>query len=462
MCDIVSLDLEQGAQYPVALQKTFKNDTPVVVTKGAITTHVPLQNTEASIQEGYTAYDMSKEFSFTFDKPLSSVKATLQRIEGDTAEAITLTTAIDGQKATLATAGDLPRQSSLRLTITEALAEDGSSLEDPLTINFSTSGGPKVSGVSVGAANVATNAQITITFDQPLHESVDVAKLIRTTGVASSVRKLSATQVAVTLQNAPNCAAFTVAVDKGIKSGSNNEASQEAWAHQSRVVCGTSWVIGYSVRGRPITAYSFGSGSTVLFTGGIHGNEASTVTTMQAWVQYLQANAGSVLPAGKRVVIVPNTNPDGIASGSRNNANNVNLGRNFATANWKADIETANGVLVNGGGTSPASEPEAAALAALTRQLRPRLEVSFHSQGRLVGANKFGDSVAIGNTYAQTVGYATMFYNAEAVMGYPMTGEYEDWMGEQLGIPAILIELPSHSGNYFSSQLPALKKMLSL
>ena len=79
-----------------------------------------------------------------------------------------------------------------------------------------------------------------------------------------------------------------------------------------------------------------------------------------------------------------------------------------------------------------------------------------------MGANKFGDSVAVGSVYAQTVGYATMFHNAEAVMGYPMTGEYEDWMGEQFGIPAILIELPSHSGNYLNSQLPALKKMLAL
>jgi hypothetical protein len=55
-----------------------------------------------------------------------------------------------------------------------------------------------------------------------------------------------------------------------------------------------------------------------------------------------------------------------------------------------------------------------------------------------------------------------MFYNAEAVMGYPMTGEMEDWMGEKYGIPAILIELPSPSGNYLGSQLSALKKILAL
>jgi hypothetical protein len=182
---------------------------------------------------------------------------------------------------------------------------------------------------------------------------------------------------------------------------------------------------------------------------------------MQAWVDYLYAN-GYKIPADKRVVVVPNTNPDGIASGSRNNVNNVNLGRNFPTSNWKADIETASGLLVNGGGKGAGSEPETAALIKLTRQLRPRLEVSFHAQGSLVGANKFSDSVAIGDIYAKLVGYKTMFYNAEAVMGYPMTGEYEDWMGEEMNIPAILIELPRTSGNYLTSQLDALVRMLSV
>ena len=155
-------------------------------------------------------------------------------------------------------------------------------------------------------------------------------------------------------------------------------------------------------------------------------------------------------------MVVPAVNPDGIAAGTRNNAHNVNLARNFPSANWKADIETASGVLPGGGGVSPGSEPEAAALIALTRTLRPRLEVSFHAQGSLVGANKYADSVPIGEGYAKMVGYKTMFYNAEAVMGYSITGEYEEWMGEEMNIPALLIELPTLSGNYFSAQRSAL------
>ena len=134
----------------------------------------------------------------------------------------------------------------------------------------------------------------------------------------------------------------------------------------------------------------------------------------------------------------------------------------YPTDNWKASIDTASGNLPTGGGPEPGSEPETKAIIALTSQLRPRLEVSFHAQGRLVGANKVGDSVSIGGTYASTVRYATMFYNAEEVMGYSITGEYEEWMGEQFGIPAILIELPSRQGNYLNSQLNALMKLLAV
>jgi len=55
-----------------------------------------------------------------------------------------------------------------------------------------------------------------------------------------------------------------------------------------------------------------------------------------------------------------------------------------------------------------------------------------------------------------------MIGNAEEVMGYSITGEYEDWMGEELGVPAILIELPTLGGNYFNSQLNALLRLLTV
>jgi len=459
-CDVAKLDLAHGTTYTASLYQSFK-EVERKLAEGKVETLQPLRLTDSSVKDGQVIYDAPEVLSFTFDQSVEKADVTLVKITGETTEEVKATSSTEGAVLKLAVP-KLGREATYRLNVAQAVAESGSSLAEPIIVNFQTSGGPKVASVSVGNNSVARNATITVTFDQPIAEDVDITKFARIEGVAGSVRKVSPTQLHFAIQGG-DCTGFTLFVAKGVKSGSNGEVSKDDWKFASRTICGYSWNIGTSVKGRAITAYSFGSGSkTILFTGGIHGSEPSSTTTMQAWVKHLQAYAGDLIPADKRIVVVPNTNPDGIAAGSRYNANNVNLGRNFPTKNWSASIETSSGVLSNGGGTAPGSEPEAAALIKLVRQLKPRLAISYHAQGRLVGANKFADSVAIGDIYAKTVGYKTMYYNAEDVMGYAMTGEMEDWMGEEMNIPAILIELPTHSGNYLNAQMNALKKMLAI
>lgn len=459
-CEVSKLELAPGTAYQATLYRSFKGAAEKQIVEGKITTLLPLNLTNASVTDGKVIYDIPTDFRFTFDKLVETADVTLKRADG---QIIEVNTKQEDTTLIVTPRLELPRKLDYSLVLNQVIAQNGSALSAPLTYKLTTSGGPKVASVSVGGSGVGQSAKIMVTFDQPVAASVDATKIARITGASGSVAKVSDTQFSFTLANAPLCGAFTLTIDKGVASGSNKESSEEAWNFKSRTVCGSSSIIGYSVKGRPIIAYYFGSGSsTTLYTGGMHGSEPSGTTTMQAWVTYLQVHAAEAIPAGKRVVVVPNTNPDGIAAGSRYNANNVNIGRNFATANWKADIETSSGIAVNGGGTSKTSEPESKALAALTVQLRPQLEISFHSSGRLVGANKFGNSIAVGDIYAKIVGYKTMFYDAEAVMGYPMTGEYEDWMGESMGIPAILIELPSATGNYLSTQQAALIRMLSV
>lgn len=461
-CDIAQGKLLQGSEYQLTVERTFAGQGATQLASGMVTTLQPLTVTERSLTADQVVYDKPTQATFQFDQPIVAMRAKLEQKDGASLKPISTTIATTESSGAITFSQPLARQASFILTIDQAEARDGRSLAAPVVIPFTTSGGPKVASVSVGNSNVGQNAGIVFTFDQPIAKDVDMTQFAKLSGVPGVLRKLSDTQFSVTLQSAPLCAPFSVSLAKGVKSGSNDEVSAEPWKFDSRTICGTSAVLGYSVRGRAIMAYYFGSGTnTILFTGGIHGNERSSQQTMQAWVDYLYANAYR-LPANTRVVVVPNMNPDGIATGARNNANNVNIGRNFPTANWSASIQTASGTLPTGGGTSPLSEPESRAVATITRQLRPRLEVSFHSQGRLVGANKVADSVAIGNNYANTVGYGTMYYNAEEVMGYTISGEYEDWMGESMGLPAILIELPSHGGNYLSSQLNALWKMVNM
>jgi protein MpaA len=458
-CDIVPLNLSQGADYATTLYQVYKDSDKKVV-EGTLQTLKPLTVTTASVAEGQTIYDKPTSFSFTFDQAVAGNDISLVSTTGDKTEDVPLKKDIQGQKVTVSFT-ELTREANYRLTIKQAIGENGSSLAVPVNISFQTSGGPKVTSVSAGSNSVSRNATIIVSLDQPIDASVDPATYAHSVGVTTTVRRQSDTQLAFTIQGG-DCAAFNLIVDKGIKGGLNGEPSKEAWKFTSRTICGYSWTIGQSVQGRPIVAYSFGSGATtVLFTGGMHGSEPSGYATMLALAQYLRVY-GNIVPADKRIVIVPNMNPDGIAANSRNNNQNVNIDRNFPTADWEASIVTASGTLPTGGGVTAGSEPETTALMTLTRQLQPRLEVSFHAQGALVGANKYADSTAIGDIYASTVGYATMYYDAEAVMGYPMTGEYEDWMGEAMGIPAILIELPTTSGNYLNSQLTALKKMLAI
>lgn len=460
LCEVADLALAPGKEYTASLLRSFNQDEAIKVVEGELETLHPLVVQDASVSDGKTIYDSPKEFSFTFDKPIVSGKATLQQKNGESTETITTIVTAADNKVSIGFDTDLPRKTEFILTLNQVIGDNGGSLEAPIVVHFKTSGGPMPNNVSVARVGVPQNSQIVVTFDQPIKEGVAIAEFARVTGVVGSVSQRSATQLVFSIQGGL-CQVFSLVIDKGVASGSNSAVS-DAWKFDARTICGTTSVIGYSVLGRPLIAYTIGSGaSTILFTGGIHGNEFSAQQTMQAWANHLM-NYGYQVPANKRVIIVPNLNPDGIASGSRNNVNNVNLGRNYPSSNWKASIETANGVLPTGGGTEPGSEPETKAMMALTRQVRPRLEVSFHSQGRLVGANKYGDSVAIGNLYANTVGYGTMFYNAEEVMGYTITGEYEEWMGEEMGTPAILIELPSHYGNYLNSQLNALMKMIAV
>jgi len=458
-CAMSQLDLNPSSPYQLELYRGYDKQKPQKIEALSIQTLTAVQLVDATVKNDATIYGKPADYRFVFDRQLESAEGTLQQVG---ASKIAVDFKVDGTTVIATPKQPLARNATYELTVYQVTGKDGASLADPMVTKFAMSGGPKVSDISVGPASVPQNARIIVTFDQPIKADVDIAKFAHITGVNGSISRVSENSIAFAVASAPLCSAFNITIDKGVPSSANDELSIDSWKFDGRIICGSSRVIGYSVKGRPIVAYTFGSGATkILFTGGIHGSEPSGVTTMQAWVTYLQSNAHK-MPADKTIVVVPNTNPDGIAVGSRNNANNVNLDRNFPASNWRPDIDTASGTLPTGGGTSAGSEPETQALMTLVKQLRPRLQVSFHAQGRLVGANQYGDSTALGVAYAKTVGYSTMIGNAEETMGYSITGEYEDWMGQALGIPAILIELPSNNGNYLNSQMTALTNVLNV
>jgi len=439
----------------------FGNQTIATLLDQKIETVSLTKISDSSIIQNQVIYDKPKIFTFEFNKDVISANFILEKVNGENRTSVISSLEIKEKIATLSIDSELERSSTYEITIDKLLSTDGGGINSPIKMKFYVSGGPSVSSVNIGSSGVDANARVVVTFNQVLSQSQDISSLVSINGGNATITFID-NQIIFQLHNIPRCGLFSLNINKGLLSQYGIE-SDNGWSYTSRINCRRATVvIGYSVRGRPIIAYYYGNGSkTILFSGGIHGNEPSSSYLLKDWISHLDSYAYKI-PADKQIVIVPDVNPDGLATFSRFNINNVNLDRNFPSSNWKADIDTADGLIEDGGGKSAMSEPETKALAGLTTSLRPRLEVLFHAQGSLIGANQHGDSINIGNLYALNVGYRSMIGIAEETMGYTITGEYEDWVGEQYGIPAILIELPSLSGRYFTAHQSALWKMVNI
>jgi len=127
--------------------------------------------------------------------------------------------------------------------------------------------------------------------------------------------------------------------------------------------------LGRSVNGAPIVAERIGEpgGRPVVVIGVIHGDEDDGL----AIVDELRDNP---VPDGVELWLVESMNPDGQAAQLRENANGVDLNRNFPYR-WgpigvPGDPQYA--------GTGPASEPETQAIVNFIGQLRPEIVIWYH------------------------------------------------------------------------------------
>jgi protein MpaA len=152
-------------------------------------------------------------------------------------------------------------------------------------------------------------------------------------------------------------------------------------------------IIGHSVRGRPIVALVRGPNAAprkVLVVGCIHGNEC-------AGLAITSALARAKLVGGVQLWLVPEMNPDGTAAGTRQNADGVDLNRNFPYR-WAPGPR---GTYYPG--PRSASEPETRALMKLVRGVRPQLAVYYHQHLGITVRARGGD-VAVERDYARRTG----------------------------------------------------------
>jgi len=189
--------------------------------------------------------------------------------------------------------------------------------------------------------------------------------------------------------------------------------------------------IGRSVLGRPIHALAFDPASyarprpaAILF-GAIHGDEPLGVHCLIELARELVA-----MPPGRQTWIIPVLNPDGLAGGSKNNAHDVDLNRNFAASNWVATHKPGYSP-----GKAPESEPETRALVALIERVGATRLVALHSPYRTV--NWDGSGQALAEEMGRLTGYG-----ASADIGYPTPGSFGSRYGVDLGLEVITLEIP--------------------
>lgn len=227
----------------------------------------------------------------------------------------------------------------------------------------------------------------------------------------------------------------------------------------------------------------------ILIFGAMHAREyITTQTVMRQLCEAIDAVNGyggtyrgvpdSELLQGVTIHFVPLSNPDGVAisqfglNGINNesirsqvaaiggdyeqwkaNARGVDLNRNF-DAGWYEFVGSPRPAADRYKGTSPGSEPEAAALIKLTQDYHIKRAISYHTVGALIYwyYKQSGAVLDESRKFANEISAET---------GYPLDGDYtavdaagyKDWAVYKLGIPSITIETGAESG-YYDNPVP--------
>jgi len=134
--------------------------------------------------------------------------------------------------------------------------------------------------------------------------------------------------------------------------------------------------IGMSALGRPIVAVHVQDSPhrPVIAIGSIHGDETMGLKVIERLLDVAE------IPVDLNLWVISTVNPDGLALGTRGNANGVDLNRNFATDDWR---------IVGRGtekysGEKAASETETRAVQEFLIEQKPLLVVWWHQYGQYV------------------------------------------------------------------------------
>ena len=192
---------------------------------------------------------------------------------------------------------------------------------------------------------------------------------------------------------------------------------------------------GRSVLGAPLLYYPSKSGCKLLVMAGIHGEEPETTFLLSRVLRAFDEPFDSV-------AFILCANPDGVALGTRGNANGVDLNRNFKTQNFSTEkvgsrsiLEAPRDTLLSPGAFAE-SEPETQALVALIEKLKPASVLAMHAPMGCVDAPQK-------TTLVEGVMEA---FNLPWLpdIGYKTPGSFGTWCGER-NLECVTLELPRMS-----------------
>lgn len=462
-CPIDALQLIQGQSYTYTLIREYKKQ-PKNILSGIVRLIDPLILARSTPEHGQTVFEPLSHITLAWNKPIKEAGIVSLKADG-LEEETPIQTSQDGTLLIITTKEPLKRGVGYTLTITSAAAQDGAFLDKPAQLQFRTSTGPKVTAVNLPTYKVSLAPTIIITFDIDLSTQQNISQYIKITADGHMIdARLAVVGAAATITPASSlaaCSRYTITVSDDIQSAYGISGGS-AWNYTFRTICQQRFSIGTSVSGRPINAFKFGTGpKLIVFIGGTHGDEKSSIVTLQAWAEELEQKYDTI-PNFVTVVVIPVLNPDGSARSRRINDNNVDLNRNFPSNNWSSTAYLPGNVLLeNGGGTQPLSEPESATLATYIQSARPDLILTYHASGSVVIANDSGNSHSLAGSYSAKSGFlSSSSAHEDGIFSYPTTGEFETWAHDKLDIPTLLIELRSLSNNELRTQSTAMWAML--
>lgn len=196
---------------------------------------------------------------------------------------------------------------------------------------------------------------------------------------------------------------------------------------------------GFSVNQRPLVIKDYrpanADGFRVLIMGGIHGDEYSSISILFKWLARFSPDG---VEGSFHWRFAPLVNPDGLLDGDkakRQNANGVDLNRNFPSRDWSDKAvrywqESTGRNPRRFPGEHAASEPEVQWVVKQIEEFQPDVIVSVHAPYHLLDFDGPAEAPSkIGELYLNQLGV------------YP--GSLGNFAGINRAIPVVTLELPS-------------------